>query len=81
MSSSETVYSLSNVVWLLVALHALRERESDTQTVDLPDNATLEVDLAGNVLNKTAQVLLKCQLLTIIRASETPATHSRAPQG
>lgn len=55
-------YSLSNVVRLLVSLHALRQRESDSQSLHFPHNAALEVHLAGNVLDQTAQVLLQCQL-------------------
>lgn len=55
---------------LLVSLHALRQRETDTETLDFPHNAALEMHLAGDVLNKTAQVLLPCQLASpLVEAS------------
>lgn len=67
---SPNVDSLSNIVRLLVSLHALRQRETDTETLDFPHNAALEVHLAGDVLNKTAQVLLPCQLASpLVEAS------------
>lgn len=50
--------SLSNIVPRLVSLHALRQREADAETLDFPHNAALEVHLAGDVLDETAQVLL-----------------------